>query len=295
MKLALGTVQFGMPYGVANRSGRPADAEVSEILRRASLAGVEVLDTANLYGDSESVLGRCMPQDHAFRIVTKTPKFAGQSATSAVASLNATFERSCLRLRRQNLYGLLMHDADDLLGPNGETLWQAMSNLRGTGRVSQIGSSVYTGSQINALLERYELDLVQLPLSLLDQRLVKGGQLERLAQRGVEVHARSAFLQGAMLMAEADLPAHLSGLRPFIRQLSVRADSLGLTRIEAALRYVANRPEIFAVVCGVDSLRQFEELLAALRTSSPALSPVDEAACDCPDPLLVDPSQWRVA
>ena len=295
MKLALGTVQFGMPYGVANHSGQPADAEVSEILRRASLAGVEVLDTANLYGDSESVLGRCMPQDHAFRIVTKTPKFADQSAALAVASLNATFERSCLRLRRQTLYGLLMHDAGDLLGPNGETLWQAMVSLRSAGRVGRIGSSVYTGQQIDALLERYEPDLIQLPLSLLDQRLVKGGQLERLAQRGVEVHARSAFLQGALLMAEADLPAHLLGLRPFVRQLTIRADSLGLTRIEAALRYVANQPEIFAVVCGVDSPQQFEELLAASRTNSPALSPADAAACDCADPLLVDPSQWRVA
>lgn len=295
MKLALGTVQFGMPYGVANRSGQPSDADVSEILRRASLAGVDLLDTASLYGDSESVLGRCMPRDHVFRIVTKTPKFADQSATLAVVSLNDTFERSCLRLRRQNVYGLLVHDAEDLLGANGGALWQAMLDLRSVGRVERIGSSVYTGQQIDALLERYELDLIQLPLSLLDQRLVKGGQLERLAERGLEVHARSAFLQGALLMTEADLPAHLSGLRPFLRQLTVRAGGLGLTCVEAALRYVANLPEIFAVVCGVDSPRQLDELLAALRTNSPALSPADVAACACADPLLVDPSQWRTS
>ncbi len=293
MKLALGTVQFGMPYGVANRSGQPADAEVREILRRALMAGVDVLDTASLYGDSESVLGRCMPQGHVFRIVTKTPKFAAQSAPLAVASLNDAFEGSCLRLCRQNLYGLLIHDADDLLGANGGALWQAMLDLRSAGRVERIGSSVYTGQQIDALLERYEPDLIQLPLSLLDQRLVKGGQLERLAQRRVEVHARSALLQGTLLMTETDLPAHLSALRPFLRQLTIRADSLGLTRVEAALRYVANLPEIFAVVCGVDSPWQLDELVAALRTNSPALSPADVAACACADPRLVDPSQWR--
>jgi aryl-alcohol dehydrogenase-like predicted oxidoreductase len=200
-----------------------------------------------------------------------------------------------MRLRRQNLYGLLVHDADDLLGANGGALWQAMSDLRSAGRVERIGSSVYTGQQIDALLERYEPDLIQLPLSLLDQRLVQGGQLERLAQRRVEVHARSAFLQGALLMTETDLPAHLSGLRPFLKQLSIRADSLGLTRVEAALRYVANLPEIFSVVCGVDSPRQLDELVAALRTNSPALSPADAAACACADPLLVDPSQWRAS
>lgn len=293
MKLALGTVQFGLPYGVANRSGQPGDQAVREILRRASSGGVRILDTASLYGDSEAALGRYLPQGHAFRIVSKTPKFVGVPGSEAVALLNAAFEQSCERLRSQSIYGLLAHAADDLLGPNGEAIWQAMLDLRKEGRVERIGASVYTGAQIDALLDRYKMDLIQVPLSLVDQRLVEGGQLERLAQSGVEVHARSAFLQGALLMSEDDLPAHLSGLRQFVRQVAMRAENLGLTRIEAALRYVANLSEVSAVVCGVDSPRQFDELLAALRTESPALSSSDVAACACPNPQLLDPSQWR--
>ncbi len=295
MKLALGTVQFGLPYGLANRFSPPADAEVMDILHSAAAAGVDLIDTATLYGDAEATLGRCMPQGHNFRIVTKTPKFAGLSGIEAVATLNAAFEQSCVRLRDDGLYGLLTHDAGDLLGENGKVIWQAMLGLRSAGRVARVGSSVYTGAQIDALLERYELDLIQLPLSLLDQRLIEGGQLDRLAQRGVEVHARSAFLQGALLMDEDELPAHLSELRPFVAQVAVRARNLGVTRIEAALRYVANLPQVSAVVCGVGSARQFDEQLTALRATAPALSPDDVAACGCRDPRLLDPSQWKAA
>jgi aryl-alcohol dehydrogenase-like predicted oxidoreductase len=295
MKLALGTVQFGLPYGVANRSGRPADGWITEILRLALAAGVEIIDTASLYGDAEAALGRCMPQGHCFRIVTKTPKFAGLSGPQAAALLGSAFEQSCLRLGSRNLYGLLTHDADDLLGPAGRFIWQAMVELRSAGRVTRIGSSVYTGAQIDALLKRIEPDLIQLPLSLLDQRLIAGGQLEYLAQRGIEVHARSAFLQGALLLLDSELPAHLSALRPLVSQIAMRAERLGLTRVEAALRYVANLPQVSSVVCGVNSPGQFEELLTALRVGYPAFSPADAAACACTDPLLLDPSQWRAA
>jgi aryl-alcohol dehydrogenase-like predicted oxidoreductase len=198
-------------------------------------------------------------------------------------------------LGTQNLYGLLTHDADDLLGPVGDFIWQAMLELRSAGRVERIGSSVYTGVQIDALLSRIEPNLIQLPLSLLDQRLITGGQLEQLARRGVEVHARSAFLQGALLLPDSEIPAHLSALRPLVKQIAMRAERLGLTRVEAALRYVANLPAVSAVVCGVNSPGQFEELLTALRVGYPAFSPTAAAACACTDPFLLDPSQWSVA
>jgi aryl-alcohol dehydrogenase-like predicted oxidoreductase len=295
MKLALGTVQFGMPYGVANRSGQPADAWIAEILRMALSAGVEIIDTASLYGDAEAALGRCMPQVHSFRIVTKTPKFAGLSGSQAVASLKFAFEQSCLSLGSQSLYGLLTHDADDLLGQAGASIWQAMLELRNAGRVKRIGSSVYTGAQIDTLLGRIEPDLIQLPLSLLDQRLIAGGQLAELARRGIEVHARSVFLQGALLLQDSEIPAHMSALRPLVKQIAVRAERLGLTRVEAALRYVASLPQVSSVVCGVNSPGQFEELLAALQVGYPAFSPADASACACTDPLLLDPSQWRAA
>lgn len=293
MKLAIGTVQFGLPYGVANTTGRPGDDEVRSILQAAHAAGVQVLDTACLYGESETTLGRCLPPAHQFRVVTKTPKFPGMAAAAAVQLLESAFAASCERLRTPQLYGLLVHDADDLLGPAGDALWQAMMRLRVAGRVTRIGASVYSGAQIDALLQRYPLDLIQLPLSLLDQRLVQGGQLDSLAAANVEIHARSAFLQGALLMPPERLPTYLSGLAPCVLQISKRAAALGIGTLQAALRYVAGLPQVSAVVCGVDSERHFEELAQALLSPAPAFSAQDAAACACTDAALLDPSRWR--
>lgn len=295
MKLALGTVQFGLPYGVANISGQPSETEVCAILDRAAFAGVKVLDTACLYGNAESVLGRCLPVMHDFRIVTKTPKFAGMNADASASALKAAFAESCNRLSVGGVYGLMAHDANDLLGAQGDVLWQTMSELRADGRVGRIGASVYSGTQIDALLQRYPLDLVQLPLSLLDQRLLQGGQLDRLQARGVEIHVRSVFLQGALLMAPEVLPSHLAGLRPQLDEIARRAGRLGISRLEAALRFVAGQPQVSAVVCGVDSLAHFDELVTALDRDTPAFGAADAAACACNEAKLLDPSQWSAA
>ncbi len=295
MKLALGTVQFGLRYGVANTTGQPGEADVTAILRHAADVGVKVLDTACLYGDSESVLGRCLPEDHEFQIVTKTPKFSGMDAADAVMALHAAFDVSSSRLGVQRVHGLLTHDANDLLGPLGASLWQTMVSLRDEGRVRRIGASIYSGAQIDALLARYPLELIQLPLSLLDQRLLQGGQMDRLHERGVEIHARSVFLQGALLMRPDRLPSHLEGLRPHLAEIARRAAAIGISPLQAALRFVASLPQVTAVVCGVDSPRHFDELAAALTPPLPVLDAAGAAACAFSDTQLLDPSQWRYA
>ena len=142
-------------------------------------------------------------------------------------------------------------------------------------------------------MELYPLNLVQLPLSLVDQRLIRGGQLDRLADAGVAVHARSLFLQGAMLIPPDRLPPHLSRLQPTLQEVIRRASQIGLSPIEAALRFVAGLPQVAAVVCGVDTAKQFSELAAALKVLVPALAQEDVEACSVGDTSLVDPTKWR--
>lgn len=293
MKLALGTVQFGLLYGIANKSGKPSQAEIESILRAAGDAGVGIVDTACSYGDSEAVIGQCLSPGHKFRIVTKTPKFGAMLPANAVQYLERSFDTSCRHLGMQQLYGLLVHDANDLLGPSGDEIWHAMMRLRNAGRVSRIGASVYTGDQIDALLERFQLDLVQAPLSLLDQRLVQGGHLDRMARAGVEIHARSVFLQGSLLMAPEQLPPYLSKLAPYLENVAARAKLRGISPLQAALRYVAGLPQVTAIITGVDSRQHFSELAEALRSMTPALSADDALACACHEHRLLDPSGWN--
>lgn len=293
MKLALGTVQFGMPYGIANCTGQPNEAVVASILGKAVEVGVAVLDTASLYGEAETVLGRCLPARHVLRIITKTPKFAGIDGMAAADRLEAAFDQSCSRLAVTNVAGLLAHDADDLIGPAGDALWRRMTELRDTGRVARIGASVYSGQQIDALLDRYEPELVQLPLSIVDQRLIQGGHLDRLVARGVEVHSRSAFLQGALLMGPDRLPTHLRGLAASLERISGAAMERGIDPMTLALQFVAGLDAISAVVCGVDSLEQFEQLVAAINRPEVGIRAADAANLACLDPLLLDPSKWN--
>lgn len=294
MKLALGTVQFGQTYGLTNRFGQTPPDEVARIIKAAQSFGVNVIDTARLYGDAEAVLGRSFPPRHGFKVVSKTPKFAGLNANTAVGRLTSGFEESCRALQADTLYGLLAHDADDLLGAAGDALWRRMSDWRARGLVMRIGASVYRAEQIDALLARYPLDLVQLPLNLVDQRLIAGGQIAWLYERGVEIHARSIFLQGALLQAPNALPAHLAGLRPYLARIHHEAARLNLSVMQYALGFAGAQKEISALVCGVETYQQFKELCLAARSVAalPLKTFAEAAQCACNEPQLVDPAQW---
>ena len=172
MKLGIGSVQFGLDYGISNRSGATPPSDVQLILDRAGAAGVRIIDTAPLYGTAEEVLGKCLPHSHRFDIVTKTPSFTDIPESARVGHLKRVFERSLTRLGTNRVYGLLMHHADDLLKPGGEALYEAMTALKHAGKVARIGASIYEPEQVDRLLERFAIDLIQVPVNVLDQRLV---------------------------------------------------------------------------------------------------------------------------
>lgn len=288
--IGLGTVQWGLEYGVANREGRTPRDEVGRILAGARSAGLQVLDTAALYGDAEAVLGE---QDlNGLRVVTKTPRYAHALITADdVDHLLATFGRSLDRLRLPSVYGLLAHHADDLLAPGGERLIEAMVSLREQGRVARIGVSVYDGGQIKALLERFTPDLVQLPLNVFDQRLIADGSLTRLAALGVEVHARSVFLQGLLLMPPDTVPDYFQPWQALIRAWHAACAARGVLPQHAALAFVCDRPEVACCLVGVQNRAQLDESLAGL-DEIPAL---DVAPFACSDPALLNPINWRLA
>lgn len=286
MKLGLGTVQFGLDYGIANAAGKPPETEVAAILEAARRAGIDVLDTAAAYGDSEDVLGRLAGPASGFRVISKTPA----DGPLTPARLEEGLARSLQRLRRERLDGLLVHRADDLLGPQGEALVAALQSCKARGLVARIGVSVYTGEQIDALLARCEPDIVQAPVSMLDQRLVRSGRLAALKRRGIEVHARSAFLQGLLFMDPATLPPHFDSERARLAAVRERLARAGATPAAAALAWLRETGLVDVAICGVDSPAQLAELCAAAES---ALPDIDFAACALDDERVLDPSQWR--
>lgn len=289
-RLGLGAVQFGLDYGIANRRGKTVLEEVRDILACAAEHGLRTIDTAPAYGDSEEVLGCVLPRDHRFQIVTKTPAFDTESITAEDARrLRHSFDQSLTRLGRQTVYGLLMHHAEDLLAPGGERLWEAMTELKIAGGVKVIGVSVYTPAQIEAVSARFPVDLMQLPVNLFDQRLVQSGHLRELKKRGIEIHARSVFLQGLLLMIPEEIPEPLAAARPLIVELRRETERAGISPQQAALGFVKSIAEIDRILIGVESGRQLRDNIAAFAAG--ASLPFDRFAVT--DEHILNPSLWK--
>lgn len=284
MKIALGTVQFGMPYGAFDRSGRVSEAEAAACLDLAAASGIDTLDTARAYGESEEVLGR-LGAASRFRIVTKSGGLASRE-------VRASLEASLAALRTNKVHALLMHDAAALLGPDAGAVWKALETAKAEGLADKIGVSVYSPDKAALLKQRFPIDIIQAPYSAFDQRMRKAGTLDELAHEGVEIHTRSIFLQGFALCQPATLPDHFRRHRPLLERFGQRAAAFNLSPLEFALSFGLREPNIDRVVVGVLSRVHLEQILAAASGPAPVLDPFEFASEDLD---LINPTRWASA
>lgn len=287
-QLGLGTVQFGLRYGVANAGAEVEATTVAAVLATARAEQISVIDTAAQYGASEERLGE--NDLSGFTIVTKTPKLADLDRADARRAVISAARRSLVRLGLERIDALLVHGAGDLLGANGDTIHAALLDLCADGAVRRIGVSVYDADELDCLRARYRLDVVQLPVNVFDQRLVRSGHLGALADAGVVVHARSVYLQGALLMVPDALPQALSRFRPVIADFQAAAREQGMTPQQAALGWVRDVSGVDIVLTGAMDSRQLIETARAFRDAPPFEASMLAQA----DPDLLDPRQWAL-
>ena len=256
MKLALGTVQFGIDYGIANTKGQVQIEEVQSIIDYAKKKGVNMLDTASGYGDSEEVLGKAGIDN--FQIITKTT-----SIKKGVNGVVRIFHQSLKNLKQQKVYGLLIHDIDEIEHKQFDALLIELARLKQQGLVKKIGASVYNSQQIDYILDNFPIDLIQLPINILDQRLVNDESLVKLKKYNVEIHARSVFLQGLLLMPIDTIPSWFNPIKDALKLFHKQAKKQNLTKLQLALGFVQSLTEIDKVVVGVNSLQQLREIIDA--------------------------------
>ncbi|MCB2076180.1 MAG: aldo/keto reductase, partial [Novosphingobium sp.] len=177
----------------------------------------------------------------------------------------------------------------DLLGEHGPTAWDAAERAQADGLVRSIGVSVYGHEEALAAADRFPVRTVQIPVSIFDQRPVRSGALAELAGRGVEIHARSVFLQGFALADPDTLPDNLVRFRNHLSRFRQFADHHGATPIAIALRYVAGIEPVSRMLVGVQSAGELEQILSCL-TADGALEGAQAVAADDPD--LLNPGRW---
>lgn len=293
MKIGIGTVQFGMNYGISNRHGKACNEEVEKILNIGALNGIRVIDTAAMYGTSEEVLGHTLPLKHSFDIVTKTPKFEAQSISIGARILEDTFHRSLERMHLNSVYGLLIHHADDLLVEGGHLLMESMLELKKRGLVKKIGVSVYKSEQIDKITDRFSIDIVQLPINGLDQRLLGSGYLAKLKSIGVEIHARSIFLQGLLLMDNAVIPSYFDQIKEHLYRYNKFLEYKQMSPLQGALKFASQIPELDTILVGVNTYMEFSHIMNAIEGMPDGY--IDFSEWSIKDERFVNPSLWTIS
>ena len=284
-KLALGTVQFGLDYGISNATGKITPVEVAGILGLAKASGINLLDTAAAYGESEQVLGEQLREGKLqFNVVSKLPNCAADK-------VKVTFQNSLTRLGLSELYGYLVHDFEWFRQQSA--IWQELRRLKQEGKVQKIGFSVYLPEQVNWLLEtEFVPDLIQVPYSLFDQRFAP--LFPVLQERGVEVHVRSVFLQGLFFLSPENLRPHFASVKTKLTQVRQLFAAHQIPVAAGLLCFAWLCEGIDKLVIGVESLQNLRENLAAekwlekTREIYPELLQFAEI-----DPAIILPTNWK--
>ena len=286
-RLALGTVQFGMPYGVSNARGQVPEGKVRTILANAAASGIDLLDTAAAYGTAEIIVSRVTADlGHPFRIVSKTPPGASVDAVVAAA------RRSAELAGNRKLEALLVHHPTDLAGHGGDRRWRALQDLVSEGTLPRVGISASFADEPRQLAARFSPAIIQVPVSLFDQRLVCDGTLAELAARGIEIHARSIFLQGLLFATSAQLAASIRHIAPALEERRNIIRDCGATLVGGALGYALSRPELRRIVVGVSDIAEMTEIVAAA-DAAPADIPWADLAIE--DAAVLNPSRWTAS
>lgn len=297
MKLALGTVQFGLPYGVSNPDGKVAPEKVEEILSLAKKAGIDTLDCAAAYGESEQVIG-ALPLSQSFKLITKIPKLA-PSTQSILPFIESSFKK----LKRDSCDGLLFHHADDLMThPNAKKFIQELQAVKKQGIVNDIGASLYSIEQWQTLNQHETFSLFQVPVNVFDQRFITSSVIKNCQEKKLQFHCRSLFLQGLLLMQEKKWPDYFS---PYVAQLTTfhqLATELNCSLLTLALSILVQKSlnnqrsdVISRIVVGCCSTQQLMEILTAYEQAQNL--PVSQAELShlaCENTALINPSLWQL-
>tara|TARA_A100001037_G_scaffold299498_1_gene325207 strand:+ start:849 stop:1754 length:906 start_codon:yes stop_codon:yes gene_type:complete len=290
-KLTLGTVQLGMPYGYAVKTHPPSPAQRAQLLNTAYRSGITCFDTAQAYGNAEPVLGQWLNDpiaDYAQPLLVS--KFPQASDAEPGAFVRDAARRSLAALGRERIDAYLAHHPEDIFDP---TVTNTLRTLCAEGAIGSFGVSVYEPTQLEKALQMDGLSVVQVPASLLDQRFQEDGLLQRCADQGVTVFARSIFLQGVLLMPVDQLPASLAPAATPIAALQTLAAEIGCPLESLALAAVLSMPGVRSAVVGVANETQLRRNIAAFE-NMPGQDAAQAALAICETlPLdVIDPRRW---
>lgn len=287
-KLAIGTANFGMAYGIseAGTKKKVTQKEIGRILSLGALAGIDILDTASLYGSACHALGSHakLVKNSDYKIIYKLPKLSRDISSTALDDLKKVFFDDLSKMKTKHVYCIMVHDALDLLKNGAYFYWEFLKDLKTKGFCRKLGVSVYDPIEMIEVTSKYDIKVCQFPASVFDQRFDKAliSSMKEISK--IEFHARSIFLQGLLHMNPDQIPAKFAEVKYKLSLLK----EMGTNPIDATLEYVSSL-DIDHIVVGFNHVEQLNELLIRYRYLKYEL---DYSNIAIFDPNIVNPNLW---
>ena len=282
-RIVLGGAQLGLPYGILNNGESMGDTQVAEILDTAFEFGINQIDTAIAYGNSEALIGT--HGQGRFAIISKLPPIP-DDCSDVQGWVYEHITSSLSRLRVTQLDALLLHQPSDLRGKHGENLYSSITQLKKDRLIGKFGVSIYSPLDLDGILKNFVLDVIQTPFNVFDQRI--NAHLEQLSSLGIEIHARSIFLQGILLADNSSRPAFFDRWSNELSRFDDWVKETGASAMQCCLSFALQNQGISKIVIGSTSAQSLSEVMRCVQTTSNFASP----NFDITDETLIDPRLW---
>ncbi len=284
-KIALGPAQFGMDYGINNKKGKIPKKETFDILYEASKSGIDILDTAHGYGDSEAVIGNFIRESRMnFKIVSKSPK-------CEIRETENIFNSSLKQLGIDVFYGYLIHNFQHYR--QYPQIWKILEELKSKGKIKKIGFSLYFPSELDYILEnKLNIDIIQVPYSIFDRRFEQ--YFQRLKNKDIEIHVRSVFLQGLVFKKPCELNNYFKKIKEKLEKLNSLSIKQNIPIVALCFNFAAINRFVDKVVVGVDSLENLKEIVSSLNYHTDVQNVIGELfSFKEEDENIILPINWK--
>lgn len=291
--LCLGTAQFGLDYGITNKKGKIKNKEINFLLNRAIDANIKYFDTAFSYGDSEERIGKIL-KDHEVEIITKFSANEGLAYTyEDINHLNKSFLLSLRRLKRNSINAYLLHNPNDFRKGNSNLLLNWLKSIKEKKLIKQIGVSIYNENDLKKIPLK-EIDIVQLPFSIYDQRLLDNLTIKKLLDKGISIHIRSIFLQGLLLQEADKWPDFINdNFKNHHKKYQSLVKSKNLSLLESSISFIKELDFPELILFGITNINELNEIIRCWNNSESKENKIDFNKFKWNQSNDLDPRKWK--
>ncbi len=286
-KIVIGTANFGMDYGIGNNQKKLLDSDIFEIINAAKKIGVNTIDTAISYGNSLNRLGKFGVDN--FKIITKFPKIP-ESKKKQTKWFKEQIEKTLKQLDVNNLEAILLHYPKDILEEKNSELIDFLLNLKNKGVINKIGVSIYEKNEIEEILKIFKPEIIQCPINIFDNRLLEKNYLENISKEGIEIHIRSIFLQGLLLLKREKIPQEFLKFKNLFEEWHNWLKITKLNPLEACIRYTNSLEIVDKIVVGIDSAYHLKQIMKYMKKPKLTKRPNWQNSISRE---LIDPRLWK--